>query len=42
MAPEMFGDESYDSKVDTWALGVILYMLFTSNYPFIGRTKAEI
>lgn len=26
MAPEMFEpDQSYDNKVDTWALGVLLY-----------------
>ena len=25
MAPEIFSEQSYDSKVDTWALGVLLY-----------------
>ena len=42
MAPEIFVEESYDSKVDTWALGVLLYMLLSQKIPFDGRTKAEI
>ena len=39
MAPEIFEDEPYDKKVDTWALGVLTYIMLTSAYPFTGKTK---
>lgn len=29
MAPEIFMDEKYDEKVDTWALGVLTYVMLT-------------
>lgn len=34
MAPEMMMGQLYDSKIDCWALGVILYEMLTSNLPF--------
>ena len=43
MAPEMFEPEQcYDSKVDIWALGVLVYQLLSQKLPFDGRTKFEI
>lgn len=41
MAPEMLKDLSYDSKVDVWSLGVILYMLLTLDNPFSTYTTKE-
>ena len=36
MAPEFFDSKqkTYDERVDAWALGVILYMLLTIEFPF--------
>eukprot|EP00397_Hematodinium_sp_SG-2012_P009769 GEMP01009862.1.p1 GENE.GEMP01009862.1~~GEMP01009862.1.p1 ORF type:complete len:605 (+),score=66.72 GEMP01009862.1:53-1867(+) len=34
MAPEMLRKRSFSEKVDTWGVGVILYMLFKGEYPF--------
>ena len=43
MAPEMVSQKPYNGqKVDMWALGVILYLLLTKAYPFVGRNEREI
>ena len=34
MAPELAQRQPYDSKVDIWALGVIVYELCTLKQPF--------
>ena len=34
MAPEMIVQKPYSTKVDMWALGVILYQLFGNKLPF--------
>jgi serine/threonine protein kinase len=34
MAPEMIVKEQTTTKVDMWALGVILYQLFANKLPF--------
>jgi eukaryotic-like serine/threonine-protein kinase len=34
MAPEALNRSNPDSKVDIWALGVILYEFLTCNHPF--------
>ena len=34
MAPEMIVQKPYTTKVDMWALGVILYQLFGNKLPF--------
>ena len=36
MAPEMINGQKYNKKVDIWALGCILYELFTLNLCFDG------
>lgn len=40
MAPEILLRKPYNSKVDIWALGVILYEMVFSEVPFEG-TSAE-
>ena len=36
MAPEIFNNDIYNNKVDIWALGCIIYELFTLNFCFKG------
>ena len=42
MSPELCREQSYDNKVDVWAVGVIVYVLLTGKPPFSGRSKEEI
>lgn len=37
IAPEVFMSESYNSKIDIFSTGVILYVLLTGNHPFEGK-----
>ena len=41
MAPEVL-DGKYDAKCDTWALGVLLYVLISGYFPFDSQTKRKI
>ncbi|KAM4660385.1 serine/threonine-protein kinase ULK3 isoform 2-T3 [Amazona ochrocephala] len=41
MAPEMMCRQQYDSRVDLWSVGVILYALF-GRPPFASRSFAEL
>ena len=34
MAPEMIVQKPYTTKIDMWALGVILYQMFSDKLPF--------
>ena len=36
MAPEIWRGEDYDSKVDIWSLGVVMYYLLSGSHPFDG------
>ncbi|RNF21430.1 putative protein kinase [Trypanosoma conorhini] len=42
MAPEIFCEASYGRPVDMWALGVMVYLMVTGEYPFAGRNQKEI
>lgn len=42
MAPELVKNEPYGSKVDHWAIGVILYELVALKQPFQGSSLAAI
>jgi len=41
MAPEMILEKSCTTKVDMWALGVILYQIFANKLPFEGSSYFE-
>ena len=36
-APEIVRKEKYDSKVDIWSAGIIVYFLFSGDHPFTTR-----
>ena len=38
MAPEMIAEKQSTTKVDMWALGVMLYQLFSNKHPFEAAT----
>ena len=38
MAPEIVTHQDYDSKVDIWSAGVILFQLLSGHLPFEGNT----
>ena len=43
MAPEIINRKSYTNKVDTWALGVLAYVLLSGgHFPFNGRREVDI
>lgn len=42
MAPEQFAGVGIDHRCDIYALGVILFFLFTGKYPFAGKNQQGI
>eukprot|EP01123_Difflugia_compressa_P009612 TRINITY_DN323_c0_g1_i1.p1 TRINITY_DN323_c0_g1~~TRINITY_DN323_c0_g1_i1.p1 ORF type:complete len:300 (-),score=56.58 TRINITY_DN323_c0_g1_i1:207-1106(-) len=42
VAPEILGSEGYTNKVDTWAAGVLLYVLLSGRLPFSGESDVEL
>ena len=42
MAPEIVNCETYNEKIDVWALGVIAYKLLSGENVFPGDTKEEV
>lgn len=41
VAPELINGKPYDEKIDVWACGIFLYMLFTASFPFKGKGNQE-
>jgi tRNA A-37 threonylcarbamoyl transferase component Bud32 len=43
LAPEILKKKEYiGSKVDVWALGIVLFNLVTGHFPFIGNSHSEL
>jgi calcium-dependent protein kinase len=42
MAPEIVQEQSYNSKVDIWSVGVIAHIMISGCPPFFGKSKMEI
>ena len=42
MSPEMIQKQAYDSKIDIWALGILLYEMIEGNVPFRGNTPDQV
>lgn len=41
IAPEVFL-QKYNSKIDIWSMGVVLYIMLSGKVPFPGRSEPEI
>ncbi|PAA77860.1 hypothetical protein BOX15_Mlig024132g3 [Macrostomum lignano] len=41
MSPELISSQEYSTKIDCWAAGVIVYFLFTGDFPFRGANVTE-
>ena len=41
VAPEVLRGH-YGPKCDIWSAGVIMFVLLSGQYPFVGRTESEI
>lgn len=39
VAPEMIAKKKYGPPVDLWSCGVLLYILLSGRFPFVGFTK---
>jgi len=43
VAPEILqGERPYDTQVDMWSLGIIMYSIVTGVFPFVGRSREDL
>ena len=42
MAPEILLGQKYNYKIDTWAIGVMLFLMLTGEFPFNGLTCEDL
>lgn len=42
MSPEMVQNKPYDSKIDIWALGILLFEMVSGKAPFKGNSPQEV
>ena len=42
MSPEMGQSKPYDSKIDIWALGILLFEMISGKAPFQGNSPEEV
>jgi serine/threonine protein kinase len=42
MAPEILNDEEYTNKCDLWSLGVIIFQMYTKQFPYVSRVEKGI
>ena len=41
-APEILSDGIYNEKCDLWTLGIIIYVIYFKDYPFMGNTETAL
>ena len=41
IAPEVYLEKTYDTKIDMWATGVVLYNMATGSHPFKNNNKND-
>jgi len=41
LAPEICNNQKYDTKIDVWTFGIILYELWYGKNPFDAETKEK-
>ena len=37
MAPEILQNDYYDTKIDVWSMGVLLYIMLSGHMPFSSK-----
>ena len=42
IAPEIYLEKTYNSKVDMWAIGIVLYNMVTGSHPFQNGNQIEV
>ena len=42
MPPEIVAHQKYDSKVDIWSSGIVVYILLSGKAPFVSDSKEEV
>lgn len=42
MPPEIIQNQPYDSAVDVWSAGVVVYIMLSGKPPFFGTNKEEV
>ena len=42
MAPEILNDEEYTNKCDLWSLGVIIFQMYTKQFPYVAKVEKGI
>lgn len=42
MAPEIVQEKEYDSKVDTWAVGIMTYEMLSGSTPFFKKNMTQL
>ena len=41
MPPEIINNEEYDTKVDIWSMGCLIFEMMSGKMPFTGTSKEE-
>jgi len=42
ISPEIINDKPVDEHIDTWAIGIVIYILLTGRYPFDGSSHEDL